>query len=57
MKYEFTLEESQTILNALTKEPYGAVVNVINKFQGQAKEQMTEKPQFGVPVPKSEKAV
>ncbi len=41
---EFTLKlneiEAQKVLNALVKEPYGEVVDVINKIQQQASEQL-----------------
>jgi hypothetical protein len=40
---EFVLKlnehEAQVVLNALIKEPYGEVVDVINKIQQQAVEQ------------------
>ena len=40
---EFTLklteQEAQTVLNALTKEPYGVVAGVIATIQAQAIEQ------------------
>lgn len=40
---EFTIklteQEAQLMLNALSKEPYGLVVGVINKIQEQAIEQ------------------
>lgn len=43
MKLEFTLklneQEAQQVLNALIKEPYGEVVDVINNIQKQAVEQ------------------
>jgi len=41
--FKLTEQESQIMLNALTKEPYGLVVNVINKIQQQATEQRQEK--------------
>jgi hypothetical protein len=42
MEFNFKLneQEAQLMLNALTKEPYGLVVDVINKIQQQASEQM-----------------
>lgn len=40
LKFEFTEQEAQIILNALVKEPYGQVVEVINSLQKQAAEQM-----------------
>lgn len=43
---EFTLkltqEEAQIVLNALVKEPYLNVVDVINKIQQQASEQVNK---------------
>jgi hypothetical protein len=41
MDFTFKLneQEAQIMLNALTKEPYGLVVDVINKIQQQAIEQ------------------
>lgn len=41
--FKLTEQEAQIMLNALTKEPYGLVVNVINKIQQQATEQRQEK--------------
>lgn len=45
MEFTFKLSEqdAQTVLNALTKEPYIVVVDVVNKLQQQANEQMQEK--------------
>lgn len=40
---ELTQSEAQMILNALVKEPYINVVDLINKIQNQASEQMQEK--------------
>lgn len=40
---ELTEGEAQIILNALVKEPYINVVDLINKIQNQASEQMQEK--------------
>jgi len=40
LSFTFTQAEAQIILNAITKEPYGLVVNVINKMQKQAVDQM-----------------
>ena len=57
MTYEFTLEESQIILNALSDQPYKTVVSVINRLQKQATEQMQPKQNFGVPVSDSDKAI
>lgn len=41
MEFTFKLNEqdAQKVLNALVKEPYGDVVDVINKIQQQAVEQ------------------
>jgi len=39
--FKMTEQEAQAILNALIKEPYGLVFEVVNKFQQQATEQMT----------------
>ena len=42
MEFNFnvTEQEANIILNALAKEPFNIVVNLINKIQLQAKEQM-----------------
>lgn len=40
---ELSKEEAQSILNVLVKEPYINVVDLINKIQHQASEQMQEK--------------
>ena len=40
---ELTEGEAQIILNALVKEPYINVVDLINKIQNQASEQIQEK--------------
>jgi hypothetical protein len=37
--FKLTEQEAQTVLNALVKEPYGLVVDVVNKIQQQAIEQ------------------
>lgn len=42
---KLTEQEAQTVLNALVKEPYLSVVDVINKIQQQASEQMNQKPE------------
>lgn len=44
MNFTFKLneQEAQIVLNALTKQPYIEVVEVINKIQHQASEQMKE---------------
>ena len=41
MEFTFILteNEAQIVLNALVKEPYGLVIDVINKIQEQAIEQ------------------
>lgn len=58
MKFEFTEQEAQIILNCLQEQPYKIVVGVINNLQAQAAEQMQLKRQsFGVDVPDSDKAV
>ena len=58
MKFEFTQEEAQIILNCLQEQPYKIVVGVINNLQAQAIEQMQPKQQaFNVSVPASDKAV
>lgn len=43
LNFKFTQQEAQLILNALTKESYITVVDVINKLQAQASEQMQQK--------------
>lgn len=58
MKFDFTEQEAQIILNCLQEQPYKIVVSVINKLQAQAVEQMrTDKKSFGVNIPGSENAV
>lgn len=42
LTFKLTEQEAQKVLNALVKEPYIDVVNVINKIQGQASEQMDQ---------------
>lgn len=37
---KLTQDEAQIVLNAIAKEPYADVVNVINKIQKQAGEQI-----------------
>lgn len=41
MEFNFKLseQEAQIVLNALIKEPYGSVVDVVNNIQHQAIEQ------------------
>lgn len=41
-KFAFSEQEAQIILNALTKETYATVVDVINSIQTQAKIQIEE---------------
>lgn len=43
--FKLNEQEAQIILNALTREPYITVVDVVNKLQQQASEQMKEQPQ------------
>lgn len=63
MEFTFILneQEAQIVLDALVKEPYGLVVNVVGKIQKQAIEQRQKaeyKNQgFGVNIPDSDKAV
>lgn len=40
--FKLSRQEAQIVLDALTKEPYIAVVDLINKVQEQASEQMGE---------------
>lgn len=40
LSLKLTEQEAQVVLNALVKEPYLSVVDVINKIQQQASEQM-----------------
>lgn len=40
---KLTEQEAQTVLNALVKEPYLSVVEVVNKIQQQASEQMNKR--------------
>lgn len=40
--FKLTEKEAQIILNALIKEPYVEVVDLINKIQAQASEQMQD---------------
>ena len=37
--FKLTEQEAQIVLNALTKEPYGLVVDVVNNIQQQAGKQ------------------
>lgn len=39
---KLTEQEAQIVLNALVKEPYSVVVDVVNKIQLQATEQMKQ---------------
>ena len=43
LNFKLTEQEAQIVLNALTKEPYIIVVDVVNKMQKQASEQMKVK--------------
>lgn len=43
--FKFTEQEAQQVLNSLIKEPYMTVVDIINKMQTQASEQMKPKEQ------------
>ena len=51
---ELTQDEAQMILNALAKEPYIEVVDIINKIQlqasGQMKSQIDKNPFFAEPM-------
>lgn len=40
---KLTDQEAQVVLNAIAKEPLGQVIEVFNKIQLQASEQMQEK--------------
>lgn len=42
LKFNLTENEAQIILDALVKQPYVSVVDVINKIQSQASEQMKQ---------------
>lgn len=42
LNLNLTEKEAQTVLNALAKEPFIQVVDVISKIQAQAKEQLEE---------------
>ena len=42
LNFELTVEEANTILGALSKSPYEQVVNLIDKMQKQAREQIDE---------------
>jgi len=42
MNFTFTEYEAQIILNALVQQPYAQVVDVINKLQSQAEEQINK---------------
>ena len=48
LKFEFTKEEAQGILNALVKQPYIEVASIIDKLNKQAAEQLQEKPKMKV---------
>lgn len=40
LTFKLSEQEAQVVLNALIKEPYLSVVDVINKIQSQASEQL-----------------
>jgi hypothetical protein len=40
LSFKLTQQEAQTVVNALVKEPFIQVADVINKIQSQATEQM-----------------
>ena len=42
LKFEFTEQEAQAILNALVKEPYVQVADLVNKVRQQAEKQYAE---------------
>lgn len=42
LTFKLTEQEAQIVLDALVKEPYVTVVDVINKIQQQANEQMKQ---------------
>ena len=44
LKFEFSEQDAQIILNALAARPYGEVANVIQSFQMQAAQQMNPQP-------------
>ena len=41
-KFELTEQETQQILNIIAKEPLGEVIELFNKIQSQASEQMNK---------------
>lgn len=43
LTFKLNEQEAQLVLNSLVKEPYVTVVEVVNKIQVQANEQMREK--------------
>jgi len=58
LKFEFNEQEAQIILNALIKEPYMTVAELIAKIQAQAAEQQKASENgFARTVSSSEKAV
>lgn len=42
LKFELTLEETNTILGALGKQPFDTVANIITNIQKQAQPQLQE---------------
>jgi hypothetical protein len=42
LTFKLSEQEAQVVLNALVKEPYITVVDVINKIQQQANEQIKQ---------------
>ena len=44
LKFEFSEQDAQVILNALAARPYGEVANVIQSLQMQAAQQMNPQP-------------
>lgn len=43
LTFKLTEQEAQIVLNAIAKEPLGQVIEVFNKIQVQASEQMVQK--------------
>lgn len=42
LTFELTEQEEQVVLNAIAKEPLGHVIDIFNKIQEQAFEQLKE---------------
>lgn len=42
LTFKLTEQEAQVVLNAIAKEPLGEVIEVFNKIQMQASEQMQQ---------------